>query len=166
MTWHINRLLAGILSVAHVSCATGGMRADWGRPDPLSRMEVLARIVVLEDSRSLGSGALLSFLRHEDPSVRRRAALAAGRIGDKLATNALMEGLRDKEVEVRRVAAQSLGWIGSNEAAESLRAALRDQDPVMRGRAAEALSRIGPKSLGPEIAEALRRALPRTPDGD
>lgn len=126
---------------------------------------MLARIVVLEDSRSLGSGALLAFLRHDDPSVRRRAALAAGRIGDRLATAALMEGLKDKEVEVRRAAAQALGWIGSDEAVESLKAALADQDPAMRGRAAEALGRIGPKSVGPVIAEAFRRALPKTPGG-
>lgn len=165
VTRHINRLVAGILSVVHVSCAAGGLRADAGRPDPLSRIEVLARIVVLEDSRSLGSGALLSFLRHEDPSVRRRAALAAGRIGDRLATTALIEGLKDKEVEVRRAAALALGWIGTEEAVEPLRLALNDQDPAMRGRAAEAIGRIGPKSLGPAIAEAFRRALPKTPGG-
>lgn len=165
MTRHIHRLLAGILAVVHVSCAAGGLRADAGRPDPLSRIEVLARIVVLEDSRSLGSGALLSFLRHEDPSVRRRAAIAAGRIGDGLATTALVESLKDREVEVRRAAALALGWIGPDEAVDPLRAALADQDPAMRGRAAEALGRIGPKSVGPAIAEAFRRAVPKTPGG-
>ena len=165
MTRHINRLLAGILSVVPLSCATRALRADAGWPDPLSRIEVLARIVVLEDSRSIGSGALLSFLRHEDPSVRRRAALAAGRIGDLLATTALIESLKDKEVEVRRAAAQALGWMGRDEAVEPLRAALVDPDPAMRGRAAEALGRIGPRSSGPAIAEAFRRAVPKTPGG-
>lgn len=165
MTRYIDRLLAGILCVVHASCATGGIRVDPGRPDPLSRIEALARIVVLEDARTLGSGALLSFLRHEDPSVRRRAALAAGRIGDRLAATALIEGLKDKEVEVRRAAAQALGWIAPEEAVEPLRVALSDPDPAMRGRAAEAIGRIGPRSLGPAIAEAFRRALPKTPGG-
>jgi len=165
VTRQIKELFAGVVIMLHLSCATSGLRANSGRADPLSRIEALARIVVLEDSRSLGEGTLLSFLRNEDPSIRRRAALAAGRIGDELAVTGLIQSLRDSEVEVRRVAAQALGWIGGESAVEALRTALTDPDPAMRGRASEALSRIGHKSMGPLIAEAFRRALPKTPAG-
>ncbi len=134
-------------------------------PDPLSRVEVLARILVLEDRRSLGLGSIQSFLQHEDPAVRRRAALAAGRIGDPLALQGLLQRLHDPEVEVRRATAFALGLIGSPDSVAALSAALSDPDPELRGRASEALSRIAPSSSGPAIAEAFRRALPHSADG-
>ena len=117
------RLLAGLMSVLVLSCATGGPKRGADLPDPLSRIEVLARILVLEDSRSLGDGALPGFLQHEDPSIRRRAALAAGRIGDPLAIPRVIQRLRDPEAEVRRTAAFALGLMGSAEGAPALIAA-------------------------------------------
>jgi cyclophilin family peptidyl-prolyl cis-trans isomerase/HEAT repeat protein len=129
-------------------------------PDPLSRIEILARILVLEDSRSLGSGSLQAFLGHEDPAVRRRAAMAAGRIGDRLVAPRLVQALTDPVTDVRRAAALGLGFLGAPESAAALTTALGDPDPLVRGRAAEALSRIGDAASGPAIAEAFRRALP------
>ena len=144
------------------ACASAG-RATSGardRPDPLSRIEILSRILVLEDSRSLGGGAVQGFLLHEDSAIRRRAAIAAGRIGDPLVGASLIPRLRDPEVEVRRAAAFALGLIGAPEAATALITALSDEDPLMRGRASEALSRIGLPSAGKAIADAFRRAVP------
>ena len=115
---------------------------------------------MLEDSRTLGSGALQSFLSMEDPAVRRRAALAAGRIGDSLAVPGLIQRLQDREVEVRRAAAFSLGLIGASESRAALMTSLTDPDPLTRGRASEALSRIVGSAAGPAIAEAFRRGLP------
>lgn len=159
------RLLAGLMSVLVLSCATGGPKRGADLPDPLSRIEVLARILVLEDSRSLGDGALPGFLQHEDPSIRRRAALAAGRIGDPLAIPRVIQRLRDPEAEVRRTAAFALGLMGSAEGAPALIAALDDPDAATRGRAAEALGRIGQSGAGAAIARAFRRALPGTSSG-
>lgn len=132
-------------------------------PDPLSKVEMLARILVLEDSRSLGGGSIQAFLRQEDPAVRRRAALAAGRIGDELVLPELIPRLQDPEVEVRRATAFALGLLASSESESALLAALADADPLVRGRSAEALSRLSPSSAsaGPAIAEAFQRALPR-----
>ena len=164
---NLARLLIGLACLLPLSCATGGGRASLaqGVPDPLSRIEILARILVLEDSRTLGGGAVPGFMRHEDPAIRRRAAIAAGRIGDPLAAQHLVDRLRDAEVEVRRAAAMALGWLGTPESGGALLAALSDMDPMMRGRASEALGRLGLPSSGPAIAEAFRRALPRTTEG-
>lgn len=156
----ITRLSAGLLAVLVWSCATGGARQVSDRPDPLSRLETLARILTLEDSRSLGDGAIQGFLQHEDAAVRRRAALAAGRIGDPLAVPRLMQRLKDPEAEVRRAAAFALGLMGDAEGAPALLAALDDPDAATRGRASEALGRIGQMSAGPAIAAAFRKALP------
>lgn len=150
--------LVACLSVA--GCASSGRRAAAPPPDPLSRIEILARLLVLEDSRSLGSGALQTFLGHEDPAVRRRAAIAAGRIGDRLAAPRLVETLSDPVGEVRRAAALGLGFLAAPETTPALLAALGDPDPLVRGRAAEALSRIPDSAAGPAIAEAFRRARP------
>ena len=158
----ITRFTAGVLGALVLSCATGGAKRGQSLPDPLSRIEILARILVLEDSRSLGDGALQGFLQHEDPAVRRRAALAAGRIGDPLAVARLIQRLKDPEAEVRRATAFALGLMGNAEAVPALIAALDDPDAATRGRASEALGRIGQSSAGPAIARAFRKALPPT----
>lgn len=159
------RISVGLLGALVLSCATGGAKRGADLPDPLSRIEILARILVLEDSRSLGDGAIQRFLQHEDPAVRRRAALAAGRIGDPLALPRLIQRLKDPETEVRRATAFALGLMGNSEGSPALIAALGDPDAATRGRASEALGRIGLSSAGPSIAKAFRRALPRTSEG-
>ncbi len=161
ITW----LSVGLLAALASACATGAPKRGGDFQDPLSRMEILARILVLEDSRSLGDGALQGFLQNEDPAVRRRAALAAGRIGDPLVVPRLVQRLRDGEAEVRRSAAFALGLMGSAEASPALLASLDDPDAATRGLASEALGRIGQSSAGPAIARAFRKALPVTGGG-
>jgi cyclophilin family peptidyl-prolyl cis-trans isomerase/HEAT repeat protein len=148
-----------------LGCASGAPRRNPDLPDPLSRIETLSRILVLEDSRSLGDGALGSFLHSEDPAIRRRAVLAAGRIGDPLVLPRVVERLKDSEIEIRRIAAFSLGLLGREDAVPALTAALVDVDAATRGRASEALSRIGHAPSGAVIAQAFRAALPRTGGG-
>jgi|CXWL01.1.fsa_nt_gi cyclophilin family peptidyl-prolyl cis-trans isomerase/HEAT repeat protein len=157
--------LVGLLGLFSLSCSTGGGIKPGAFRSELSGSEILARILVLEDSRSLGAGTIQGDLQHRDAGIRRRAAIAAGRIGDVLAVPRLIEKLRDEVAEVRRAAALALGLIGSPEAVAALTASLADADALTRGRAAEALSRIGQASSGPDIAQAFRRALPQTPSG-
>ena len=128
-------------------------------------MDILSQILILEDQRSLGRGVLLGFLENDEPSVRRRAAIAAGRIGDPLAIPSLVSRLKDPVMEVRQGAAFALGLIGNREAVAALQASLSDSDSITRGRAAEALGRIGEPASGAFIVDAFRRALPKTPDG-
>ena len=160
-------LLIGFAGIFIWSCAAASTQRtrSAGLPDPLSRIEVLGRILMLEDQRSLAGGALQRFLEDEDPSIRRRAAIAAGRIGDPLAIPSLISRLQDPVVEVRHAAVFALGLIGNPEALPALKAALSDQDPLTRGRASEALSRIGDPLAASLIAEAFRRSMPGSPNG-
>lgn len=105
-------------------------------------------ILQLEDERQLkGSGGdLLALLNDPEARVRRRAALASGRVRLPAAVPGLVALLEtDKDFEVRQMAAFALGLIGDGSAAPALTTALADADPTIQGRAAEALGMIGHK---------------------
>src|ERR1044072_5613157 len=69
----------------------------------------LLQIVKAEDERRWDDG-LRSLLSSPNPSIRQRAALAAGRIGNEDAVNALTPLLeKDRDVSVRAMAAFALG---------------------------------------------------------
>src|SRR6202035_5615167 len=75
---------------------------------------------------------LLRMLADEEARVRRRAALAIGRVG-------LVVGvLGDSDPEVRQMAAFALGLLGDQRARDPLVAALADPSPLVQGSAAEA----------------------------
>jgi cyclophilin family peptidyl-prolyl cis-trans isomerase/HEAT repeat protein len=128
-------------------------------PPPALRMEKLTRILAAEDRRDLTADVKLG-LADADRSLRRRAALAAGRIGDAAAVPALVPLLQDAEVEVRQMAAFGLGLIGDPLAVDSLLAALKDPEPVVRARAAEALGQIGDARAAPFLVPVVVAALP------
>jgi cyclophilin family peptidyl-prolyl cis-trans isomerase/HEAT repeat protein len=94
---------------------------------------------------------LVPLLRDREARVRRRAALAAGRVGLPEAVAPLVERLTDNEPEVRQMAAFALGLIGDGSARGALLQALTNADAVLQGRAAEALGLIGDKSDAPAI---------------
>ena len=74
-------------------------------------------ILQLEDERHLkgGGGDLLALLEDTEPRVRRRAALAAGRVRLPEAVPGLTTLLTtDKDVEVRQMAAFAMGLIESS----------------------------------------------------
>ena len=86
---------------------------------------------------------LTRLLADGEARVRRRAALAVGRVGLADGVAPLLITLRDTDPEVREMAAFALGLIGDRAAAPDLRAALAsDADLRVRGRAAEALSNL------------------------
>jgi len=125
-----------------------------------TRAEKLERILALEDRRSAGGGELQRYLGDPDRSVRRRAALAAGRIADTGATPGLVTLLNDGEPEVRQMAAFALGLVGDRSAGERLVLALEDTDAVVRARAVEALGRLGDPARARAVAAMVLRALP------
>jgi HEAT repeat protein len=131
-------------------------------PPPPPRGEKLARLLELEDRRSAGGDELAQLLRDPDRGLRRRAALAAGRVADPALVPGLVALMDDAEVEVRRMAAFALGLAGDRAAVDRLLAALADPDAVVRGRAAEALGRIGEVRATPPIARLVVDALPKT----
>ena len=97
-------------------------------------------------ARSLPQSATPDLLRLiEDPSaaIRRRSAVAIGRVRLAGGIPALVSALSDPQMEVREIAAFGLGLIGDPAAAEPLVEALRDVSPVVQGRAAQALGMLG-----------------------
>ena len=91
-----------------------------------------------------------------DARIRRRAALAIGRVGLKAGVAPLLAALAaDAEPEVRQMAAFALGLLRDPSAVAPLREALRDASPLVQGRAAEALGAIGDAPSAPAIGEMV-----------
>lgn len=89
--------------------------------------------------------------------LRRRAALAVGRVGLSEGLDALLGRLADPEPEVRQMAAFALGLLGDPGAVDPLVEALDDPALVVQGRAAQALGLLGARSTAPAIGAMVRR---------
>lgn len=136
---------------------------------------ILLQIVRAEDERRWDS-SLRQLFSHRNASVRSRAALAAGRIGDEEAVADLVGLLQtDGDMSVRAAAAFALGEIESIRGVEALITA-QNYPPLIRPRAIEALGKIAAalakeqepraRELGAVILaevshEARRRAAPK-----
>jgi cyclophilin family peptidyl-prolyl cis-trans isomerase/HEAT repeat protein len=142
-------MIPAMAAVVFLASATPQLRAD--------KME---RILSLEDQRTTGNGELDRYLRDGDKGVRRRAALAAGRIGDPSAVPALVDLMNDSEAAIRQMSAFALGLVGDKLAVERLLASLQDGDATVRARAAEALGRIGDARAAPAVAQMVQAAIP------
>src|ERR1041385_6527856 len=119
----------------------------------------LLQIVRAEDERRWDD-KLRNLLSSPNPSIRKRAALAAGRIGNDDAVSALTPLLeKDADVNVRAMAAFALGEIESETAANALIAVLKNPSTAVevRGRAVEAMGKI-PAAL-PREQEVRRNEL-------
>lgn len=100
---------------------------------------------------------LVRLLDDTEARVRRRAALAIGRVGLPEGIEPLTKLLASEdEAEVRQMAAFALGLIGDASARPALQAALKDTSPLVQGRAAEALGQIGDKSDAAAIAAMVQ----------
>lgn len=129
-------------------CATAPPVVTPARPAPVFSLDQrIAWVLRLEAQRWLADPAvpaadLRRLVTDDDPAVRRRAALAVGRVGLREGGEALTPLLADAEPDVRATAAFALGLLGQPAAEGALRAALADADPRVRGRAAEGLGLI------------------------
>lgn len=112
-------------------------------------------ILQLEDERQLRGGGsdLLTLLNDAEPRIRRRAALATGRVKLPDAVAPLTSLLQsDPDSEVRHMAAFALGLIGDASGAPVLMTALADADLMLQARAAEALGLIAHKPAAAAIS--------------
>ena len=109
---------------------------------------------------------LVDLLTDPEPQLRRRAALAIGRVGLSEGVVPLIEALNDPQVEVRQMAAFALGLIRDEAATDALVEALADPAPLVQGRAAEALGRIGSTRAAPAIGVMVRSHVTATFDID
>ena len=116
---------------------------------------------------------LVRLLGDSQARIRRRAALAIGRVGLPEAVPPLAKLLADPDPEVQQMAAFALGLIGDPSAREPLVAVLRDPSPLVKGSAAEALGLIGDRSaadavgqMASEIVQSGALAQPPGADAD
>lgn len=114
---------------------------------------------------------LVRMLSDREARIRRRAALAIGRVGLPEGVAPLVPVLADSDPEVRQMAAFAMGLIGDAAAKEPLLGALNDPAPVVKGSAAEALGRLGDASaasaIGRMVGElAASEAFAQTPSDD
>jgi cyclophilin family peptidyl-prolyl cis-trans isomerase/HEAT repeat protein len=99
---------------------------------------------------------LVRLLEDAEARVRRRAALAVGRVGLPDGVPPLVRVMQtDADPEVRQMAAFALGLIGDQSAVEPLRAALADPLPLVAGRAAEALGLLNDVASAPAIGKMV-----------
>jgi len=146
-----------LLAFALVAGIAHGARKN-DRPAP-TFLAILGRILELEDTRS-GGPELDRLLSHREPGIKRRAALAAGRIGDPSLVPTLVGLMNDPEPRVREMAAFALGLAGDPLAVDRLVASMEDSDPLVRARSAEALGRIGDVRAAPAVARYVIATAP------
>lgn len=123
--------------------------------EPSNPMRMIA---ILENERMLEAAPdirLASYFQAKDAMVRARAALAAGRIGNKAAIPALAPLTRDTDAEVRRTTAFALGQIRAREGIEFARVLIKDSDLEVRRLAVEAMGRIGALETTAEVLPFL-----------
>ena len=98
---------------------------------------------------------LTKLVTDTEPRIRRRAALAVGRVGLAEGAAAIQPLLTDADAEVRQMAAFALGLLADKTSVPALTTALQDADPGVRGRAAEALGLIGDAGSAPAVGEMV-----------
>jgi cyclophilin family peptidyl-prolyl cis-trans isomerase/HEAT repeat protein len=153
---------AFVMTNAFAQTPTRGRRAQAQIPH-----NVLLRIVRAEDERRWDAN-LMALLSNESADVRRRAALATGRIGDERAVPSLISLLeKDSDESVQAMAAFALGETESPAGADALVAelSLNERKPEQtRARAVEALGKIAAALPKSEEARAhpMREAILRT----
>jgi cyclophilin family peptidyl-prolyl cis-trans isomerase/HEAT repeat protein len=107
----------------------------------------LARLLAASDNRTFDEGLLRDGLQQNDASIRRQAALAAGRIGDTAAVPMLLQALSDSVLGVRSAAAFALGLLKDPRAVPPLLALVQRAAPTQQDfgifEAVTAIAKIG-----------------------
>jgi cyclophilin family peptidyl-prolyl cis-trans isomerase/HEAT repeat protein len=120
-------------------------------PDTLAEARLTPFMLVekTEDRRVLAGGPLPRDLADPDPALRRRAALAVGRLQDTAGTALLLPLLADADAGVRREAVFALGQIGlAHPAAPGRPAAARAAVETLVLNGDEATAELGLEALG------------------
>src|SRR5215470_1627672 len=98
---------------------------------------------------------LTTLVTDADPRIRRRAALAIGRVGLPEGAAAVQPLLTDSDADVRQMAAFALGLLADKGSVPALTTALQDADARVRGRAAEALGLIGDTDSAAAVGQMI-----------
>ena len=158
-------LCAGLLVVVSMTTAAAQKTPHTNNSAEIST-SILLRILRYEDERRWDDD-LRVLLAAKEATVRKRAALAMGRIGDERAVPALIDLLKqDADQDVRQMAAFAIGEIESPAGADALIAVLDDtrEPAAVRARAVEALGKIGAVLLSNSTTSSDQSGLPKTED--
>jgi cyclophilin family peptidyl-prolyl cis-trans isomerase/HEAT repeat protein len=129
---------------------------------PDASLTALERILKAEDERTLAGGTLARYLADPEKALRRRAALAVGRLQDSSGTALLLPLLNDGDVEVRREAVFALGQIGlahprpSAPARSEIQRLVTSGDPATADLGLEALGKLGDPAATPFVTTYLQ----------
>jgi len=158
------KVLSLLTLIAFLACTAGAQpsrgRAVRARVSPIPANTLL--IIRAEDERRWDD-SLKTLLADSDAQVRKRTALAAGRIGNENAVPVLAEMLlTDHDNDVRQVVAFALGEIESPGGAYALTEVLKkegQENGTVRARAVEALGKIvAVMASAPPSTDAARKA--------
>jgi len=136
-----------------------------------------ARALMLEDRREVDTALVDTWLHHENPLHRQRAALMLARIGPstfvdangngekdanerQAGVDALAQLTGDADANVRATAAFALGQIGDLAGAGTLITFANDKDGDVAGEAVEALSKLAPRLPFASYAPLLKDPRP------
>ncbi|NNE98258.1 MAG: hypothetical protein HKN25_04475 [Pyrinomonadaceae bacterium] len=162
-----------IIIIALFLWSVPGARAQGLKNKQIS-IDILSEIVNAENELRYDM-VLGRLMNHPSAAVRKRAALAAGRIGDENAVSALGQRLLEDDTDVRQMAAFAIGEIESANGAAAIRRVLENlgDNAAVRAKAIEAAGKISAanpknevsKQFGPAIIknldyEAARRSKP------
>lgn len=114
--------------------------------DPYEDIQEAAVAALSELREGLDVGEFVSFLRYDNPALRRNAALLLGKIGAAGAVNALGFVLKDADVSVRQAAVDALSSLKTEDAVKYLVLALTDENPHIRASAALSLGSLNSRN--------------------
>jgi cyclophilin family peptidyl-prolyl cis-trans isomerase/HEAT repeat protein len=162
------RKFANIWSRCLIPCVSSGLlvaataRPQLVRAQDEAIVDRIASLLVVEDARRFDLGVLSDGARAADPTVRRRAALAIGRIAAPEGLPLLLELLADPDSTVQGDAVFALGLLRDTAAVQPLRqqlgAAGAGPTPAVALEAVTALAKIGGPAGAAVLDELLRQS--------
>jgi cyclophilin family peptidyl-prolyl cis-trans isomerase/HEAT repeat protein len=130
-------------------------------------VEAIAPILMAEDARRWDEGLFRRGLEHSDPLVRRKAALAVGRLRDRRGTPLLVTHLNDPDSTVQAEIMFALGVLQDTVAVAPIIARFTEQPGLWREAAQEgvtALAKLNDPRVGAFFSGIIRRTQPLTVD--
>ncbi len=151
-------------SLVALSASSGAVAQDEAVVD------IIARVLLAEDRRELDIELLSEAAEHPEPVVRRRAALAIGRIGDPAGTAILLDLLGDPTSVVRQDAAFGLGLMSDPSSFDRLAELVQSSSPEQQDgthlEAVTAIAKLGGTEAAGFFEELLARWVGRVVAGD
>ena len=133
---------------------TGGQKVDLGESMTLMQRAAQEQAALVQRAAEEHE-ALIAALESPSEDVRRTAALALAKLGDRRAATSLIEALRDKDADVllRYEAIQGFCKLKDDRAIAVLIEVLEDENVGIRNAAASALMRITGQNFGQDRAK-------------